>query len=55
LKACPPDNVFKMSDIVRTIRSVTKNFKKELPSEFVPLFKEVIESLVPLLGTYTTH
>jgi hypothetical protein len=55
LATCPPDNVDKLSRIVMTIKSTTKNFNKPLHGKFVVLIKQTIEHLVPLLGKYISH
>lgn len=55
LAACPADNVDKMSRIVMTIKTTTKNFNKPFHGKFVDLMKLTIERLVPLLGRYMNH
>lgn len=55
LATCPADNVDKMSRIIMTIKTTTKNFNKPFHGKFVELIKLTIERLVPLLGRYMTH
>ena len=55
LDVCPADNVDRMSRIVMTIKTTTKNFNKPFHGKFVDLMKLTIERLVPLLGKYVNH